>query len=129
MRVALEAEQATDVDSRASRIEVDLASPGATGLVATLARDARAATRELPSAALGDRYGGPIVTDPSDPRGRTAARDVVLLSLELAAPSGAARAPVGKRVWVRFDRGLRPLGWTLARRAQQSVLVHFSPRR
>ncbi len=129
VRVALEAEQATDVDSRASRIEVDLASPGATGLVATLARDARAATRELPSAALGDRYGGPIVTDPSDPRGRTAARDVVLLSLELAAPSGAARAPVGKRVWVRFDRGLRPLGWTLARRAQQSVLVHFSPRR
>ena len=127
VRVALEAEQANAVDGRAGRIEVDLGAPGGTGIVATLARDARAATRELPSAALGDRYGGPIVTDPADPRGRTAARDVVLLSLELPAPADMERAPVGKRVWVRFDRGLQPLGWTLARRAQQSVLVHFTP--
>jgi putative peptide zinc metalloprotease protein len=129
VRVALEAEQATDIEARASGIAVHLPTPGAASIPATLARDARAATRELPSAALGDRFGGAIVTDPADPQGRTAARDVVLLALELAAPADAGRPPLGQRVWVRFERGLRPLGWTLARRAQQSVLVHFAPLR
>jgi hypothetical protein len=78
VRVALEAEQATDIEARASGIAVHLPTPGAASIPATLARDARAATRELPSAALGDRFGGAIVTDPADPQGRTAARDVVL---------------------------------------------------
>ena len=90
-----------------------LPASGPAPVAATLARDARAATRELPSAALGDRFGGSIVTDPADPQGRTAARDVVLLALELPAPAEAGRPPLGQRVWVRFERGLRPLGWTL----------------
>ena len=33
---------------------------------ARLLRDATAITHELPTAALGDRFGGPIVTDPAD---------------------------------------------------------------
>jgi putative peptide zinc metalloprotease protein len=127
--VALEAEQATDIEVGARGIAVHLPAAGAASVPATLARDGRAATRELPSAALGDRFGGAIVTDPADPQGRTAARDVVLLALELAAPPQAGRPPLGQRVWVRFEHGLRPLGWTLARRAQQSVLVHFAPLR
>jgi putative peptide zinc metalloprotease protein len=129
VRVALEAEQATDIEVGARGIAVHLPAAGAASVPATLARDGRAATRELPSAALGDRFGGAIVTDPADPQGRTAARDVVLLALELAAPPQAGRPPLGQRVWVRFEHGLRPLGWTLARRAQQSVLVHFAPLR
>jgi hypothetical protein len=32
-------------------------------------------------------------------------------------------------VWVRFDRGNRPLAFTVARSLQQAVLVHFSPAR
>jgi putative peptide zinc metalloprotease protein len=129
VRVALEAEQATDLEPRPGGIAVHLPASGPTAVAATLARDARAATRELPSAALGDRFGGSIVTDPADPQGRTAARDVVLLALELPAPTDAGRPPLGQRVWVRFERGLRPLGWTLARRVQQAVLVHFTPLR
>lgn len=130
VRVALEAEQATALDgAEAADIRVQLDIPHATSVTARLIRDARAATRELPSPALGDRFGGPILTDPADQQGRLAARDLVLLALELPAPVATARPPVGQRVWVRFDRGLRPLGWTLARRAQQAVLVHFSPGR
>ncbi|MEN9416877.1 MAG: hypothetical protein RI988_497 [Pseudomonadota bacterium] len=128
VRVALEAEQATDLDgAEGADIRVQLDVPHATSVAARLTRDARAATRELPSPALGDRFGGPILTDPADPQGRLAARDIVLLALEVAAPVDTARPPVGQRVWVRFDRGLKPLGWTLARRAQQGLLVHFSP--
>ena len=126
--VAMQAEQATErVQQREGAIAVDLGLPGTSGVAATLQRDARAAGRQLPSAALADRFGGPVVTDPADTRGLTAARDVVLLTLSVPAPPGAERPPVGKRVWVRFDHGHRALGALLARRAQQSVLVRFAP--
>jgi putative peptide zinc metalloprotease protein len=126
--VAMQAEQATEqVAQREGAIAVDLGLPGSPGVAATLQRDARAAGRQLPSAALADRFGGPIVTDPADTQGLTAARDVVLLTLSVPAPPGVERPPVGKRVWVRFDHGYRALGALLARRAQQSVLVHFAP--
>jgi putative peptide zinc metalloprotease protein len=126
--VAMQAEQATEqVAQREGAIAVDLGLPGSPGVAATLQRDARAAGRQLPSAALADRFGGPIVTDPADTQGLTAARDVVLLTLSVPAPPGVERPPVGKRVWVRFDHGHRALGALLARRAQQSVLVRFAP--
>ena len=126
--VAMQAEQATErLEARDGAIAVDLGAPAPPGIAATLQRDARAASRELPSAALGDRFGGPIVTDPADSRGLTAARDVVLLTLALPPQPGFERPPVGKRVWVRFDHGRRPLGALLARRAQQSLLLHFTP--
>jgi putative peptide zinc metalloprotease protein len=126
--VAMQAEQATErVAPREGAIAVDLGLPGVPGVAATLQRDARAAGRQLPSAALADRFGGPVVTDPADTRGLTAARDLVLFTLSVPAPAGAERPPVGKRVWVRFDHGHRALGALLARRAQQSVLVHFAP--
>lgn len=126
--VAMQAEQATErVEQREGAIAVDLGTPGVPGVAATLQRDARAAGRQLPSAALSDRFGGPVVTDPTDARGLTAARDVVLLTLSVPAPAGAERPPLGKRVWVRFDHGYRALGTLLARSAQQSVLVHFAP--
>jgi putative peptide zinc metalloprotease protein len=126
--VAMQAEQATErMAQREGAIAVDLGQPGSPGVAATLQRDARAAGRQLPSAALADRFGGPVVTDPADTQGLTAARDVVLLTLSVPAPPGVERPPLGKRVWVRFDHGHRALGALLARRAQQSVLVHFAP--
>ena len=126
--VAMQAEQATErAAPREGAIAVDLGLPGVPGVAATLQRDARAAGRQLPSAALADRFGGPVVTDPADTRGLTAARDLVLITLSVPAPAGAERPPVGKRVWVRFDHGHRALGALLARRVQQSVLVHFAP--
>jgi putative peptide zinc metalloprotease protein len=60
-----------------------------------------AASRELPSAALGEAAGGAIALDPSDPAGRTAASP--RLALELALPT--ADAPVGSRALVSFDHG------------------------
>jgi hypothetical protein len=58
-----------------------------------------------------------------------ATRDVVVLALEVPGLEGGARTPIGQRVWVRFDRGNRPLAFTVARSLQQAVLVHFSPAR
>ena len=44
-------------------------------------RDVPAATPRLPSAALGDRGGGSIVTDPADKEGLHTAEPVVLIDL------------------------------------------------
>lgn len=129
VRVALEAEEAASMEVATASISVHLDGPAPRVLGATLVRDSVAATRELPSPALGDRFGGPIVTDPADTRGRTAARDVVVMALELPGLEDASRPPIGQRVWVRFDRGSRPLAFTLARSLQQALLVHFSPSR
>ncbi|MFZ4650025.1 MAG: biotin/lipoyl-binding protein [Rubrivivax sp.] len=129
VRVALEAEEAASMEVTSASISVHVDGPHPQVLAARLVRDSLAATRELPSPALGDRFGGPIVTDPADTQGRMAARDVVVLALEVPGLEGGARTPIGQRVWVRFDRGNRPLAFTVARSLQQAVLVHFSPAR
>ena len=137
VRVALEPEQAAMLrqhhPAQSAAVSVRLAQLDA--LPATLLRDPTrdntATVTQLPSAALGDRFGGDIVTAATDSAGRqsntTAARPVVLMDVQ-AAHAPAMNAPqIGARAWVRFDQGSQPLGWTLAQRAQQAVLMHFSP--
>ena len=79
---------------------------------------------QLPSAALGDRHGGDIVTDPTDPHGLTAAQAVVLLDVQLR---GSASPRSGGRAWVRFDHGWAPLAVQWGRQLKQLFLRHFNP--
>jgi putative peptide zinc metalloprotease protein len=133
VRVALEPEQAAMLRSQSPAVSVRLAHFDA--LPATWlrdpTRDSTATVTQLPSAALGDRYGGDIVTAPADSAGRksdsTAARPVVLMDVQVAHAPVLNAQQIGARAWVRFDQGSQPLAWTLARRAQQAVLMHFSP--
>jgi putative peptide zinc metalloprotease protein len=133
VRVALEPEQAAMLRSNSPAVSVRLAQSDA--LPATLlrdpTRDSTATVTQLPSAALGDRFGGDIVTVPADSTGRksdsTAARPVVLMDVQVAHAPALNAQQIGARAWVRFDQGSQPLAWTLAQRAQQAVLMHFSP--
>ncbi len=83
-----------------------------------------AATRELPSALLGDRGQGPFATDPADPKALRTLEPVFTLDLSLpdlavaAAAEQVAQQP-GLRAWVRFDHGAQPLAWQWVRRVQQ----------
>ena len=114
---------------------------------------ASGAGARLPSAALGERSGGPIPTDPADAEGLRPAQAVLLAEIQLepgsvvdsaawpASSPGSARtagAPggrvgamaaerIGERVWVRFRHGWSPLARQAARSAQQLVLRHFNP--
>jgi putative peptide zinc metalloprotease protein len=101
---------------------------------------AAAAVRQLPSAAFGDRHGGPVVTEPEDGDGRRARQPVWVLDLVPVSPHPVTNgmpvdgAPAAawrwqERVWVRFDHGRSPLAAQALRAAQQSLLLHFSPRR
>ena len=67
--------------------------------------------------ALGDRAGGPYVTDPADKDGTRSLDPVFLFDLTLP---GSALERVGQRAWVRFDHGSQPLAVQLYRRACSS---------
>jgi putative peptide zinc metalloprotease protein len=129
VRVALEPEQAAMLRRQSREVSVRL--PHTDALPAQLLRDpvfdATATVTQLPSAALGDRHGGDIVTVPTDTTGLAAARGVVLMDVQVARAPEAMASQIGSRASVRFDQGSRPLAWTLAQRAQQAVLMHFSP--
>lgn len=129
VRLALPAEEAAWLRQQPAQAQVRLPGPDGLTVPATLRHDFETATHELPSAALGDRHGGPIATDPADRSGRTTAAGVVLLDLALPPGSLPPGTGIGTRVWVRLDRGSQPLAVQLARRAQQAVLLHFNPQR
>lgn len=90
-----------------------------------------AATRELPSAALGEGGGGPIaVSSQHDPaaaanratalgEGRLALQPVFLFDVMVP---DLPVLRVGSRAWVRFDHGSAPLAQQLYRRAAQLFL-------
>ncbi len=103
-------------------VEVRLADAIHTTVAASLVRDVPAAGFELPGAALGDRGGGPFMTDPADRDGLTSVEPLV--SIDLLLPENALRR-VGGRAWVRFDHGAQPLAVQAWRRLRQMFLQNF----
>ena len=124
IRVALPQAQARLVQLHTQAVSVRLSEQPTAPAPARLLPGTPGAVLQLPSAALGDRHGGDIVTDPTDPHGLTAAQAVVLLDVQLR-DSASPRS--GGRAWVRFDHGHLPWALQLARQAQQQVLSHFNP--
>jgi putative peptide zinc metalloprotease protein len=104
-------------------VEVRLAGDNTT-LPGQFVRDIPAATRDLPSAALGDRAGGPYATDPADTEGMRSQEPIVLVDVTLPATT---LERVGSRAWVRFDHGAMPLAARWYRQARQVLLQHFNP--
>lgn len=94
---------------------VRLAASPAVDHAATLMGDGTGAVERLPSAALSDRHGGPVPTDPKDADDVRPVQPVVLVDVRLAddaqPPGSTARRRLGERAWVRFDEGLAPLAW------------------
>ena len=78
----------------------------------------------LPSAALGERHGGNIPTDPADPQGLKPAQPVLQADVQLERATGER---IGARAWVRFARERTPLAWQAARALQQQLLHHLDP--
>jgi putative peptide zinc metalloprotease protein len=87
-------------------------------------REIPAATRVLPSPALGDRAGGWTPTDPADRQGSHAVDPLFVVEIGVPAQH-FARA--GGRAWVRFDHGAEPLAVQWGRRAGQLLLQRFNP--
>ncbi len=88
VRVAIPHEQAALVQADTRAVSVRLAEDQRQAWRGELLRDVAGTVTKLPSAALGDRGGGNIVTDPSDKQGLTPAHGVVLADVRLDAPPG-----------------------------------------
>lgn len=93
-------------------------------VAAELMRDIPAATFDLPSAALGERSGGPHATDPADKDGLRTRQPIVLIDLKLPA---TRLERVGGTASVRFDHGAQPLAQRWYRQLRQVLLQHFNP--
>jgi putative peptide zinc metalloprotease protein len=124
VRAAVAEEDAHLVRNRTGRADVRLAEMPGSVIPAVMTQDEPAASHLLPSPALGDRGGGPYVTDPSDTDGKRSLAPLFLIDLTL---EGATLARVGGRAWVRFDHGFEPLAIQGFRRASQLFLKHFDP--
>lgn len=128
VRVAIPQEQASLVQGSARAVSVRLAESLGQVFSGELLRDVAGTVPKLPSAALGDRGGGAIVTDPDDKLGLTPAHGVVLADVRLSStPAELAQVRIGGRAWVRIDHGLAPLALQATRRLQQQFLRHFNP--
>jgi len=124
VRVAIPQDQAAGIRTDDAALRVRLAAHPGAELVAHLQRDGGGAQRLLPSAALSTRHGGNIVTDPADTTHRRTLAPVVMMDIQLETPA-TADSRIGERAWVRFDNGLRPLGWQWFRAAEQWRHRHF----
>ena len=123
IRAAVPEYDAALVRERTRSVDVRMAGDRET-LAAQVTRDAPAATYDLPSAALGDRGGGALPTDPADKEGLRTRDPVVLVDLSLPARS---LERIGARVRVRFDHGAQPLAGRWYRQLRQAFLQHFNP--
>jgi putative peptide zinc metalloprotease protein len=124
VRATVSEKDAALVKERTRGVDVRMAEASGERVVAEMVRDIPAATHQLPSAALGDRGGGPYVTDPADKDALRTLEPVVLIDLKL--PQKIVQR-VGGRAWVRFDHGAEPLAGQGYRRLRQIFLQHFNP--
>ena len=90
---------------------------------AQVKRAVPAASRELPSAALGTVGGGEAVVDPRDAKGLATLQSVFEFELEL--PREVPHDYLGSRVYVRFEHGAEPVGWRMWRAVRRAFLSQF----
>lgn len=113
---------ATLVQSRARAAAVWLEAEPRQRFTGAVRREVPAAAFKLPGAALSERNGGPVVTDPADSEHLRTLQPIFTVDVALAAQS---LERIGGRAWVRFDFGAEPLAFQWGRAAGQLLLKHW----
>jgi putative peptide zinc metalloprotease protein len=124
VKVAVPQADAGLISAGTEDVEVSLTDRSNEVVAAKLTGGVPAATAMLPTAALGDRSGGPVETDPADKDGVRTLEPVFLFDVQLASTQ---LQRVGSRAYVRFDHGARPIGVQFHRRLHQLLLKQFNP--
>jgi putative peptide zinc metalloprotease protein len=124
VRLVLRDEDLLRVRGRIRAIEVRLAEAPWSPYAASLQSETPAATRQLPSAALGDRQGGPVSVDPADKDGLRTQLPVFLLDVLVP---GLTADHIGGRAWVKLALEQEPLGLQGLRVLRQLLVRQFSP--
>jgi putative peptide zinc metalloprotease protein len=124
VRAVLRDEDLLRVRGHVKSIEVRLADSPWTTHAASLLIETPAATRQLPSAALGDRQGGPVAIDPGDKDGVKAQNPVFLVDVRVP---GVTAERIGGRAWVKLVLPGEPIGLQALRVLRQLLVREFSP--
>jgi putative peptide zinc metalloprotease protein len=128
VRVAVEQDDVSLLKGRIQAVEIQLAGDGTHSFKSQLLRDTPAALAKLPSAALGDRGGGELTTDPSDKDALRTVRPTYAFDVVMPSVALERHGFVGQKAFVRFDLGYSPLAMQWLRQAQQTVLMKFAPK-
>jgi putative peptide zinc metalloprotease protein len=128
VRVAVEQDDVSLLKGRIKGVQVQLAGNTDQSYPSRLLRDVPAALVKLPSAALGDRGGGDLTTDPQDKDALRTARPTYSFDVAMPETAIANNGFVGQKAFVRFDLGNSPLAMQWLRQAQQTVLMKFAPK-
>ena len=123
VRVVVPHDEIGLVHDQTKRVHVMPVGWDAEPFEATILRKVPGGTTMLPSAALGVSGGGRVAVDPRASDGRTTLERV--FEVEIGLPSGAATAFLGRRMYVRFDHGYKPVGFQLYRALRQLFLRKF----
>ncbi|MEP7300697.1 MAG: site-2 protease family protein [Caldimonas sp.] len=123
VRVALAQSEVDMVRLSTRRVEVKMPQSLSETFVARLTRAVPAAARQLPSAVLGTKGGGPITIDPRDEKGLATLESVFEFELEL--PREVPHEWLGSRVHVRFEHAAEPVGQRMGRAVRRAFLSHF----
>lgn len=116
----------SDVDTvrlATQRVEVKMPQSISDTWSAQLTRSVPAAARQLPSAVLGTKGGGPTAVDPRDEKGMATLESVFEFELEL--PAEVPHEWLGSRVHVRFEHVPEPVGQRMLRALRRAFLSHF----
>jgi putative peptide zinc metalloprotease protein len=116
----------SDVDTvrlATRRVEVKMPQSLGDTWPAQLSRSVPAAARQLPSAVLGSKGGGPLVIDPRDDKGLATLESV--FEFELLLPRQVPHEWLGSRVHVRFEHVAEPLGRRWWRGLRRAFLSQF----
>jgi putative peptide zinc metalloprotease protein len=124
VRLVLRDEDLLRVRGRIRDIEVRLAEQPWQPHAARLVNETPAATRQLPSPALGDRHGGPVAIDPADKEGLRSQAPVFLLDVQVP---GIHAERVGGRAWVKLQLPAEPVGLQALRVVRQLLVREFHP--
>lgn len=127
IRVAVPQADADLVRSKTKGVEVRSIANIDERITASIVREVPAATKQLPSAALGMIGGGRIATDPSGGDGAQALEDIFLFDLNLMAQAGEFSGErLGERVYVRFEHVPTSLVSRWYRSLRQLLLGQFN---
>lgn len=122
LRVVVPQEEIDAVRLQVRAVQVRVASSPEEAMAARVVREVPAGKDQLPSRALALDAGGPFALDPRDPEGKRTLNRVFQFDVEPAAP---VEAPVGTRVFVRFDHDPLPVGLQAWRHVRQLFLSRF----
>ncbi|TVT70308.1 MAG: biotin/lipoyl-binding protein [Denitromonas halophila] len=123
VRAVVADDQIAHIRSATDAISVQLADAARAPLPAHATRFAEGASHRLPSAALSDRFGGPLAARADDPDGLRSIAPVFEIELAL---ERSPKARVGERVWVRFAHPAEPLATQWVRHGRQLLLQFFN---